>query len=72
MAKDVEVRYQSWAELIEDVRGQIEGRDSLDFERAARERTRRRRTAVAAGGRALRAPLRGALPRTMEGDRCPP
>jgi serine/threonine-protein kinase len=38
MAKDVEVRYQSWEELIGDIRAQLEGRDSLDFERAARER----------------------------------
>jgi serine/threonine-protein kinase len=46
MAKDLEARYQSWSELIDDVRGQIEGRDSLDFERNARER--------AGGGRAGR------------------
>ena len=38
MAKDVEVRYQSWEELIDDIQAQLEGRDALDFERAARER----------------------------------
>jgi serine/threonine-protein kinase len=41
MAKDLQARYQSWAELIGDVRAQIEGRDALDFERKARERMRR-------------------------------
>ena len=43
MAKDLEARYQSWDELIEDVRGQIEGRDSLDFERDVRSRSTRKR-----------------------------
>ena len=43
MAKDLEARYQSWSELIDDVRGQIEGRESLDFERNARERSGGRR-----------------------------
>jgi serine/threonine protein kinase len=33
MAKDAEHRYQSWPELIDDVRAQIEGRESLDFQR---------------------------------------
>jgi serine/threonine protein kinase len=33
MAKEAEHRYQSWRELIDDVRGQIEGRASLDLER---------------------------------------
>jgi serine/threonine-protein kinase len=41
MAKDLEARYQSWAELIGDVRAQIEGRNSLDFEREARSRAQR-------------------------------
>jgi serine/threonine-protein kinase len=40
MAKDPTERYQSWQELIDDVRGQIEGRDSLDFEKDARARRR--------------------------------
>jgi len=40
MAKDAGERYQSWQELIGDVRGQIEGRDSLDFEKDARTRRR--------------------------------
>ena len=31
MAKNLEARYQSWDELIGDIRTQIEGRDSLDF-----------------------------------------
>ncbi len=31
MAKNLEARYQSWDELISDIRTQIEGRDSLDF-----------------------------------------
>ncbi len=39
MAKNREDRYQSWTELIEDIRGQLAGRESLDFERAAREET---------------------------------
>jgi serine/threonine-protein kinase len=33
MAKEAEVRYQSWSELIDDIRAQIEGRERLDFER---------------------------------------
>ena len=41
MAKDVEARYQSWDELIEDVKAQIEGRESLDFESQIRERASR-------------------------------
>jgi serine/threonine protein kinase len=43
MAKDLEARYQSWDELTEDVRAQIEGRDSLDFEKEVRARSGRRR-----------------------------
>jgi serine/threonine-protein kinase len=31
MAKDKDVRYQSWAELTDDIKSQLEGRDSLDF-----------------------------------------
>lgn len=37
MSKDAELRYQSWEELEADVREQVEGRDSLDYMRAARE-----------------------------------
>lgn len=37
MAKEVDVRYQSWQELIDDVRRQTEGRDRLDFKKPARE-----------------------------------
>ena len=43
MAKDLEARYQSWDELMDDVRGQIEGRDSLDYESEVRARSPRRR-----------------------------
>jgi len=43
MAKDLEARYQSWPELIDDVRGQIEGRASLDYESEVRARSPRRR-----------------------------
>ena len=31
MAKDKDVRYQSWEELTGDIRGQLEGRDKMDF-----------------------------------------
>jgi hypothetical protein len=31
MAKDKDVRYQSWSELKADIKGQLEGRESLDF-----------------------------------------
>ena len=43
MAKDAADRHQSWQELIEDVRAQIEGREQLDFEKQVRERAQRRR-----------------------------
>jgi serine/threonine protein kinase len=43
MAKDADVRYQSWDELITDIREQLEGRESLDFTRDARTRPARRR-----------------------------
>ena len=38
MSKTLEARYQSWDELITDIRGQIEGRESLDFTRDDRRR----------------------------------
>ncbi len=43
MAKDADVRYQSWDELIQDIEEQLEGRESLDFTRDARTRAARRR-----------------------------
>jgi len=43
MAKDAAARYQSWQELIDDVRAQIEGREELDFESQIRARAQRRR-----------------------------
>ncbi len=49
MAKEAEVRYQSWEELIQDVRSQVVGRETLDYMRdakaksAARKRITRRR-----------------------------
>jgi serine/threonine-protein kinase len=43
MAKDAGARYQSWQELIDDIRQQIEGRESLDFEAEIRNRATRRR-----------------------------
>lgn len=43
MAKDAEARYQSWLELIDDVRSQIEGREEFDFESQIRARAQRRR-----------------------------
>ncbi|MDA1267268.1 MAG: serine/threonine-protein kinase, partial [Planctomycetota bacterium] len=43
MAKEIEVRYQDWDELISNIREQVEGRDSLDYQSEARaKRTRRR------------------------------
>ncbi|MCE9593078.1 MAG: serine/threonine protein kinase [Planctomycetes bacterium] len=41
MSKEVELRYQSWQELVDDIQGQLAGRASLDFEREARERPKR-------------------------------
>jgi len=40
VAKEAEHRYQSWKELIEDVRAQLAGREDLDFERGAARRRR--------------------------------
>ena len=31
MAKEADVRYQSWAELISDIKEQLAGRESLDY-----------------------------------------
>jgi serine/threonine-protein kinase len=41
MAKEADVRYQSWGELMGDIRAQLEGRDSLEFDRARGETPRR-------------------------------
>jgi len=43
MAKDAGVRYQSWEELIEDIQGQLRGRESLDYRQGASSRGPRRR-----------------------------
>jgi serine/threonine-protein kinase len=40
VAKEAGHRYQSWSELIDDVRAQIAGRASLDFDREARGKRR--------------------------------
>jgi len=40
MAKDAEARYQTWAELIDDFRAQLAGREDLDFDRDLRRRGR--------------------------------
>jgi serine/threonine-protein kinase len=36
MAKQAELRYQSWQELIDDIGGQLAGRESLDYGRETR------------------------------------
>jgi serine/threonine protein kinase len=61
MAKEAELRYQDFDELMEDIRGQIEGRASLDFRGDGAGRGRGK------GGRTQ--PARGAQPR---GTRRPP
>jgi len=43
MAKDADVRYQDFGELIEDIRDNLEGRKSLDYSQGARPPRRRRR-----------------------------
>lgn len=45
MAKEAEERYQSWSELTDDIKGQLEGRDSLDFDRDLREQKAARQPA---------------------------
>jgi len=40
MAKEADIRYQSWPELTGDIRAQLAGRESLDFDRAAPDRAR--------------------------------
>lgn len=42
VAKDAALRYQSWAELIDDIRAQLAGRADLDFEREPRKPRGRR------------------------------
>ena len=36
MSKDAELRYQSWDELASDIREQVEGRESLDYQATAK------------------------------------
>jgi len=43
VAKDLGARYQSWNELIADIRTQLAGRADLDFERNPRPRRGRPR-----------------------------
>src|SRR5262245_26748543 len=43
VAKEASERYQSWSELIDDIRAQVAGREDLDFERDARRRPSRGR-----------------------------
>jgi serine/threonine-protein kinase len=43
MAKEAEYRYQSWDELIDDIRNQVEGREALDFEKQAAPRRGRQK-----------------------------
>jgi eukaryotic-like serine/threonine-protein kinase len=40
MAKEADIRYQSWRELIDDVQGQLAGRKRLDFDAEAPDRAR--------------------------------
>jgi serine/threonine-protein kinase len=42
MAKEKEHRYQSWSALIDDIAGQLEGAEDLDFTRGRSSRRRRR------------------------------
>jgi serine/threonine protein kinase len=60
MSKEAELRYQSFEELIDDVRGQVEGRASLDFRGDTRGRSR-----PGFGGRS--AGPRGPAPRGTRG-----
>jgi serine/threonine-protein kinase len=39
MSKDADLRYQSWDELLSDIRAQLEGRERLDFERPTEDET---------------------------------
>ncbi|MCP3914348.1 MAG: serine/threonine protein kinase [bacterium] len=39
MAKDAEVRYQSWDELTADIKSNLEGRDSLDYSKDLRPKS---------------------------------
>jgi serine/threonine protein kinase len=39
MAKEADLRYQSWDELLADIRAQLEGREHLDFERGSEDET---------------------------------
>ena len=39
MAKEADVRYQSWEELIDDIRAQLAGRESLDYSSGVRPKS---------------------------------
>lgn len=43
MAKEKDVRYQSWDELMEDIQSQLKGRETLDYRQPMGTRVRRRR-----------------------------
>jgi len=36
MAKDADLRYQSWKELVDDIREQMQGRESLSYGKDAK------------------------------------
>lgn len=40
MAKEADIRYQSWRELIEDIQGQLAGKKSLEYDKDVPERAR--------------------------------
>ena len=42
MAKEAELRYQSWDEMLGDIRAQLEGRERLDFDRGNEAEAARR------------------------------
>ena len=52
MSKDAELRYQSWTELLKDVREQVEGRASLDYKADSSSSRGRGRGAKRSGSRA--------------------
>jgi len=58
MSKEADLRYQDFDELIEDIRGQVEGRASLDFRAEAPGRPRGRASRPAAGKVKRRPPQR--------------
>lgn len=46
MAKEADVRYQSWEELVQDMRSQLAGRESLDYSSGGKSSGVRARSAV--------------------------